>query len=663
MTEEIPTEMNVFIPPVPPPPPPTAPSALPSEQLLTSSSTAIPAKSLTHLPKRPPVDIEFSDITYTVPTAKGSKLILRNLNGLFRSGHLTAILGPSGSGKSTLLNVLAGYKSVGCGGTILTNGQPRDMGLFRKISRYIMQEDIIQHNLTVEECMIISANLKLGKSRNKEEKLVAVNEILDILRLNNCRKTWTTKLSGGEKKRLSIALELVNNPPVIFLDEPTTGLDDLSSSQCISLLKVLAMGGRTIVCSIHTPSARLFSMFDHVYIVAHGYCVFQGCVNDIVPFLQTFGFNCPTHYNPADFIMEVSSGEYGNYIDKMVAAVDNGKIYKWMNPNGDKSEPLPTSRLTPIQNNKKDYNFDSSGWLQFRILFKRMLLQLLRDYKYLLLKVILYIFVAFLVGGMFFQMGNDASKTLFNLGFCFVTLIALLYFPMMPVLLQFPSEVQLLKREYFNRWYGLTSYFFAMSFSRLPIQLLLPSIYTIIVYILTNQPLELYRYLWFWCISLIVAVTSESFALVLSSSLSVVNGIFTGPALSVPLMLLAVYGLGYGSANTPVYMKLFMSLSYLRYGLEGLVTAIYGGNRPNLICPAEDIYCHYRNPKTIIDLAGMENASLWYDVTALFGIAFTFRIACFLLLRYRLSKNKKFTALHRISRIIKANFDLTRKYS
>lgn len=89
------------------------------------------------------------------------------------------------------------------------------------------------------------------------------------------------------------------------------------------------------------------------------------------------------------------------------------------------------------------------------------------------------------------------------------------------------------------------------------------------------------------------------------------NGIFTGPALSVPLMLLAVYGLGYGSDNTPIYMKFFMSLSFLRYGLEGLVTAIYGGNRPNLVCPGEDIYCHYRNPKTIISLAGMENASLW----------------------------------------------------
>ncbi|KAK6640213.1 hypothetical protein RUM44_011899 [Polyplax serrata] len=650
MSAEVPTEMNTLLPP-------------PMEAADNQTSPAIPTKCLSHLPKRPPVDIEFSDVTYRVPTKKGSKLILRNINGLFRSGQLTAILGPSGSGKSTLLNILAGYKSEGSGGTILTNGQPRDMSLFRKISRYIMQEDIIQHNLTVEESMIISANLKLGKSRNHEEKMVAINEILDILRLNNCRKTWTTNLSGGERKRLSIALELVNNPPVIFLDEPTTGLDDLSSSQCISLLKVLAMGGRTIVCSIHTPSAKLFSMFDHIYIVAQGYCVFQGCVSDIVPFLQTFGFNCPTHYNPADFVIEVSSGEYGNHIDKMVAAIDNGKIYQWRHPNGDKNEPLPTARQTPIQTSKKEYNFDSSGWLQFTILLKRMMLQIVRDYKYLMLKIVLYIFVAFLVGGMFFQMGNDASKTLFNLGFCFVTLIALLYFPMMPVLLQFPSEVQLLKREYFNRWYGLTSYFFALSFSRLPLQLILPTIYTTIAYVLTNQPPELYRYLWFWFISLIVAVTSESFALVLSSSLSIVNGIFTGPALSVPLMLLAVYGLGYGSDNTPIYMKFFMSLSFLRYGLEGLVTAIYGGNRPNLVCPGEDIYCHYRNPKTIISLAGMENASLWYDMLALFAIAFIFRIACFLLLRYRLSKSKKFTALHRISRIIKANFDLTRKYS
>lgn len=122
-----------------------------------------------------------------------------------------------------------------------------------------------------------------------------------MLRLTKARDTLTARLSGGERKRLSIAQELVNNPPVIFLDEPTTGLDDLSSSQCIQLLKMLARGGRTVICSVHTPSAKLFDMFDHVYIVSEGQCVFQGKGRDIVPFLAGLGLNCPKTYNPADF--------------------------------------------------------------------------------------------------------------------------------------------------------------------------------------------------------------------------------------------------------------------------------------------------------------------------------------------------------------------------
>lgn len=75
----------------------------------------------------------------------------------------------------------------------------------------------------------------------------------------------------------------------------------MASAQCISLLKMIAKGGRTIICSIHTPSARIFSTFDHVYIMAEGQCVYAGLGDDVVPFLATLGLNCPTHYNPADF--------------------------------------------------------------------------------------------------------------------------------------------------------------------------------------------------------------------------------------------------------------------------------------------------------------------------------------------------------------------------
>ncbi|KAJ9583450.1 hypothetical protein L9F63_022207, partial [Diploptera punctata] len=327
-----------------------------------------------------------------------SKLILRSVSGYFKSGNLTAILGPSGAGKSTLLNVLAGCRHEDTTGSILINGKPRNIMQFRKMSRYIMQEDMLQPHLSVEEIMLIAAHLKLGNELSTEKKIIAVREILEMLSLLKCKDTKTTLLSGGERKRVSIALELVNNPPVIFLDEPTTGLDDLSSSQCIRMLKMLAQQGRTIICSIHTPSAKMFSMFDHVYVVSAGQCVYQGLGNLIVPFLASLNLHCPRHFNPADFIIEVSCGEYGDHLDKMVSAVENGGCYCWSpnlpsdveNKNELSSKSLDVnaddvdnSIVISDQNSYEDdcmkYNFNCSFLGQVKLITNRMLLQSIRD--------------------------------------------------------------------------------------------------------------------------------------------------------------------------------------------------------------------------------------------------------------------------------------------
>ncbi|KAF9414518.1 hypothetical protein HW555_007592 [Spodoptera exigua] len=534
---------------------------------------------------------------------QGSKIILRSINGDFRSGQLTAILGPSGAGKSTLLNILAGYRVAGASGTIFTNGEPRDLHQFRKLSRYIMQEDLLQPYITVQEAMMIAADLKLGNGITKEKKLVIAEEIIQLLRLQKARNTATERLSGGERKRISIALELLNNPPVIFLDEPTTGLDDVASSTCVSLLKRVARGGRTVVCSLHTPSARLFAEFDHVYVVAGGRCAYQGTAPGVVPFLNELQLPCPKTYNPADFKES---------------------------PPGELFEEMEIEQLNTGGIEKHNYKHGCSACQQFIVLLKRMLLQTVRN-----------------------KMGYDASKTIFNFGFCYACTIAMLYIPMMPVLLAFPTEVQLVKREYFNRWYGLKPYYAALVVSRTPATIFFSLLYLVIAYPITSQPMELDRIFMFCSTCILIALISESMGTVISSMLNVVNSVFMGPAMSVPLMLLAVYGIGSGDDPLPIVWRLARACSFLRYGIEGLVAAIYGPPRDDLICPEHVDYCEYKNVAYFVKLMGMSGVSFWVDFSVLVCMLLAMNLTGYYLLRQRLSPNYAFRAIKVIGNFIK----------
>ncbi|EDW04162.1 ATP-binding cassette sub-family G member 4 [Drosophila grimshawi] len=278
------------------------------------------------------IDIQFDNVRYSSKFGffkSENKDILLSLTGHFRSGELNVIAGPSGAGKSTLLNILSGYTSFGYTGEIRVNGKPRDLKAFKPNVAFITQDTTLQPFLSVKEAMHFAANLKIGTHMSTEAKRERVLSILVAIGMYETRNTLTGNLSGGQRKRLAIALELVNNPPVLVLDEPTSGLDSSTCNQLITLLKKLAMEGRNVICTIHQPSALTFSMFDHLYAIAEGQCIYAGGTQNLVPFLSGVNLNCPESYNPADYLMEIATHDYDTeeerQVDKLIALMDNGR--------------------------------------------------------------------------------------------------------------------------------------------------------------------------------------------------------------------------------------------------------------------------------------------------------------------------------------------------
>ena len=220
--------------------------------------------------------LEWHGLSFTI----GEKKILSNVSGMIQPGRLTGVFGPSGSGKTTLLNILAGRQNtkgpkMSLSGRITTGGALLDPVSFRGNIAYVMQDDALLPYETPRECFHFSASMRLPQDVSPLRRSEFVESLLSTLSLQRCAATIVGSelvkgLSGGERKRTSVGIELITNPKMLFLDEPLSGLDSYAAYTLVGALKDLAQANVPVLCTVHQPSSEIFARFDDVIMLHAG---------------------------------------------------------------------------------------------------------------------------------------------------------------------------------------------------------------------------------------------------------------------------------------------------------------------------------------------------------------------------------------------------------
>ncbi|KAF4314968.1 hypothetical protein JM18_009689, partial [Phytophthora kernoviae] len=333
-----------------------------------------------------PCVLSWNNLSYAVPgkrSAKnptGKKVILDRVSGRSAPGELTAIMGPSGSGKTTLVDLLADRISSGdMTGSIELNGAERVTKTFRAVTSYVAQEDTLLGSFTVVETMRMAAKLSLPNSVMMTDIHSRVESVLDAMGLNASRNTlvgdiFRKGLSGGQKRRLSIAIELLSNPSVLILDEPTSGLDSSSAHNVMKFILKLCKEGKTVLCTIHQPSSLVYDMFSNVIVLSEGQTVYCGSRSYMIPHFSSIGFDCPKYMNPAEFFVNLVNTDFDGHVDvtKLVYAYAQSDVKRLL------LDQLGVDRIT-LRHLPDIELRPSSGMRQFSVLMYRNTINNIRN--------------------------------------------------------------------------------------------------------------------------------------------------------------------------------------------------------------------------------------------------------------------------------------------
>ncbi|ESP04687.1 hypothetical protein LOTGIDRAFT_135690 [Lottia gigantea] len=518
--------------------------------------------------KDSPVSSGMEVVWRNVNVKKDNKLVLKNVSGVARPGHLLAVLGPMGSGKTTLLNALMG-RNLYQTGEITLNGQPFNKQIKRKLS-YVLKEEVFYPNVTLRETLRFAAMLRLPNAIDVKQKLARMEQIIDVLDIRGCLDTVmgdykTPGLTDGQRKRASIACELITNPLMLAVDEPTSDLDSYTSIALIKTLKAYThKSNKTVVMTIHQPSSQIFNMFDKILLLNQGQVVYFGESNKVISFFENIGLHMEPNYNPADFICESFLQEICLFLQNIYCQSQKLKFMSNFNHSNLKLQNFWTSSFLEYPELFVDKDkWPTSFFTQFKHLTVRAFWQC-KSRVFSKMKIVETVLLCVLVSLVWFQLPRTEETLRDRMGAIFFLITLWGVIPLIDAITAFATERPVIDKERTANWYRLSAYYMAKMTAEIPLVLVPPVLFLILAYwIIGLNNVEGFFGMIFTTI--INVITGQSIGLFLGIAFTHVE---TGISVSVIVMTACMLLGGFFTRNLPFWLDWIKYFSFIFYSFH-----------------------------------------------------------------------------------------------
>jgi len=600
--------------------------------------------------------LSWSNLTVQVPEKKprscfpGSKepvpakKLLNQVTGQAKPGELLAILGASGAGKSTLLNTLAFRNLTGLEveGRRLANQRVVTTTSLTSVSGYVQQEELFINVLSVTEHLTFQSQVRMPKEMKKAERRERVEQVIKELGLAKSANTMIGNLSGGEKRRLSVASELLTDPKLLFCDEPTSGLDSHMAASVVDLLLGLAGQGRTVICTIHQPSSQVFATFDRLLLLAEGRTAYLGPARgSSKDFFASQGFPCPQDFNPADHLIGLLAVEPGSEVEDRArvsllcdafAESELGKDVKAAvkeEEAGARESDEEESKVSPYL----------ATWpQQLAALAWRNWKTSVKDPLAARAKIGQAVILALILGVVYLQQDLD-QKGIQNInGALFVLLTNLSFGNVFAVANIFCSELPVFKKEHYGGMYRVDTYFIAKQLVDLPLYLVEPVILTTILYWMVGLNSDVGRFFVACGIVLLVTQVVLSVGYLLSCvspNVDVALGI--APVVIIPFMLFGGFFLN--SDSVPVWLSWLKWISWFIYSYEALLVNQWSGVQ-DIACNTDLASPCVSTGEQVLQQLSFEEGNFARDIGVLVLLAVVIRLLAYLALVLKTRRGK-----------------------